>query len=217
MNLSQQKQRLDAVGVLATGANMVEYRQIPGFPAYRVGTDGSVWTCRRKGGNDRSAERLTAVWRPMKLHAHGGYLRVNLVRDGKHYSRPAHCLVLEAFVGPCPLGMEACHFPDTERSNNRLDNLRWDTRSENMRDKFRDTMGRSEKACVRCGVLKPLAEFFTDARAVDGRKTSCKPCHTEQAHATRDRDKKRLANRLWMKRYRAAGRQGGGRWLGPRS
>jgi hypothetical protein len=47
-----------------------------------------------------------------------------------------HRLVLEAFVGPCPAGMEACH-NNGVRTDNRLENLRWDTRSANCRDRIR--------------------------------------------------------------------------------
>jgi hypothetical protein len=46
-----------------------------------------------------------------------------------------HRLVLEAFIGPCPEGMEACHFPDKDSGNNRLSNLRWDTHQRNMSDR----------------------------------------------------------------------------------
>lgn len=42
-------------------------------------------------------------------------------------------LVLEAFVGPCPEGMEACHW-DGKRDNDRLSNLRWDTHAANFED-----------------------------------------------------------------------------------
>ena len=45
-----------------------------------------------------------------------------------------HRLVLTAFVGPCPEGMEACH-NDGTRNNNHVDNLRWDTRTNNNLDK----------------------------------------------------------------------------------
>ncbi len=44
-----------------------------------------------------------------------------------------HRLVLEAFVGPCPEGMECCH-GDGDRANASLTNLRWDTRSANTID-----------------------------------------------------------------------------------
>lgn len=46
-----------------------------------------------------------------------------------------HRLVLEAFVGPCPAGMEARHFPDRSTANNRLDNLSWDTKIQNAADR----------------------------------------------------------------------------------
>lgn len=46
-------------------------------------------------------------------------------------------LILEAFVGLCPDGMECCH-NDDDRSNNRLDNLRWDTHRENVKDGYKN-------------------------------------------------------------------------------
>lgn len=47
-----------------------------------------------------------------------------------------HRLVLAAFVGPCPEGMEGCH-NDGNPLNNRLDNLRWDTPKANAQDAVR--------------------------------------------------------------------------------
>lgn len=46
-------------------------------------------------------------------------------------------MVLETFVGPCPAGMEACHDPDNDPTNNRIENLRWGTRKENAQDRVR--------------------------------------------------------------------------------
>jgi hypothetical protein len=65
-----------------------------------------------------------------------GYLYVNLKRVGSQSQRAVHRLVLEAFVGPCPPGMEGCH-NDGDQLNNRLDNLRWDTPSNNKLDSVR--------------------------------------------------------------------------------
>lgn len=48
----------------------------------------------------------------------------------------AHRLVLEAFVGPCPEGMQACH-NDGDRMNTRVGNLRWDTPKANSADRWR--------------------------------------------------------------------------------
>lgn len=63
-----------------------------------------------------------------------GYVRVGLCKAGKVRLRYVHKLVLEAFVGSCPKGMETCHFPDQDRTNNHLNNLRWGTRKSNRQD-----------------------------------------------------------------------------------
>ena len=59
---------------------------------------------------------------------------VDLIRGGKKHRKYVSRIVLEAFRGPCPKGMEACHDPDPDVNNNRLENLRWDTHLENMND-----------------------------------------------------------------------------------
>lgn len=62
-----------------------------------------------------------------------GYKRVDLCRSGSVKHRSIHSLVLEAFVGPRPVGKFGLHGDDNP-SNNRLDNLRWGTPSENNQD-----------------------------------------------------------------------------------
>lgn len=66
-----------------------------------------------------------------------GHLVVKLYAKG-HRPRTVrvHTLVLEAFVGSCPTGLEACHW-DGRPANNRRTNLRWDTRSANVLDSVR--------------------------------------------------------------------------------
>ena len=61
-----------------------------------------------------------------------GYRVLTLGKSRKQFR--AHCLVLEAFVGPRPDGMEGCH-GDGDKDNNALRNLRWDTPSGNAADR----------------------------------------------------------------------------------
>ena len=78
--------------------------------------------------------------RVLKLISRGGrrnYFVVTLTDSSRHLHDYVHRLVLEAFVGPCPDGMVACHYNDIG-TDNRLENLRWDTPSENTKDLVRN-------------------------------------------------------------------------------
>lgn len=113
-----------------------KYKIIAEFSDYAVGTDGSI--CRRGSF--------------LKTHLmHNGYKRVILCApNGKRRRALVHRLVLEAFVGPCPRGMEACH-ENGIRDDNRLSNLRWDTRKNNFAD--RDRHGTTARG-TRHGMVK---------------------------------------------------------------
>jgi type II secretory pathway pseudopilin PulG len=76
-------------------------------------------------GRVRSVDRMVLKGRPDR----NGYPRVNL--RGK--TKTVHRLVLESFIGPCPDGQVACHANDI-KTDNRLENLRWDTPDANARD-----------------------------------------------------------------------------------
>lgn len=119
---------------------IVEYRPVIDFPGYRVGSDGSVWTCwakRSLGIGKGSHHYISDKWVQKKPYPNtkNGYLYVMLSRGGKKCLRLVHQLVLEAFVGPRPPGMEACHDPNPDRRDCRLENLRWDTRANNTADR----------------------------------------------------------------------------------
>lgn len=73
-----------------------------------------------------------------------GYRKVALCRDGKQAHRYVHAIVLETFVGHRPPRMEAAH-GNGRRDDNRLANLRWDTRAGNFADKIaHGTVSRGE-------------------------------------------------------------------------
>jgi hypothetical protein len=103
------------------------YRAVHNFPKYRVGRDGSVWSFR------------CLKWKRLKCRSVGSYLQVTLRCRYSSRVRQAyvHSLILETFVGPCPSGMESCHWDD-EGLNNSVDNLRWGTRKENTQDAIRN-------------------------------------------------------------------------------
>lgn len=95
---------------------MSERRPVAGFDRYTVSKSGEVY----------SAGRVA----PLKKNPQHGYYRVCLYKNGKSVTRFVHTVVLEAFVGPRPLGMEAAHL-DGDKSNNCAENLAWVSPKEN--------------------------------------------------------------------------------------
>lgn len=61
---------------------------------------------------------------------------VTLYKDKLGKNKQIHRAVLEAFVSPCPPGMEGCHNDGNPRNNNVL-NLRWDTHKGNHQDRIK--------------------------------------------------------------------------------
>ena len=113
---------------------MACYKSVIEDPGYRVGDDGSVWTClKRVGLGDGGGVRYVAgnEWSLLIPIVHkSGHLWVR-IRGVRRY---VHRLVLEAFTGPCPDGMEVRHFPDRNPANNAAANLVWGTHQQNIHD-----------------------------------------------------------------------------------
>lgn len=94
---------------------------------YRVGNDGTVWTCHNgKWG-------IGSDWRQLKPGVNNKYGRQIVSLGRGSGSRYVHHLVLLSFVCPRPYGMECLH-NNGNAGDNRLSNLRWGTRAENDSD-----------------------------------------------------------------------------------
>jgi len=125
----------------------VKYKTIERFAGYRFGDDGSVWSRWVRVGPQISKSRhaMSGPWtalRPFK--SLNGYPYIKLFN--RKYT--VHRLILEAFIGPAPKGMWACH-ENGVRDDNRLANLRWDTPRNNSRDMiFHETLVFGEKSGV---------------------------------------------------------------------
>ena len=63
-----------------------------------------------------------------------GYVVATLMKDRRPIRKGMHVVVCEAFIGPRPTGNVAAH-GNGVRDDNRLENLRWASNSENEADK----------------------------------------------------------------------------------
>lgn len=111
---------------------MIEkWKPIPGFRGYDASSQGNIRSYRTMGRNSYIASTPQRILGPGSDPA--GYLGVNLRRNGKTYHVRIATLVMLTFVGPRPDGLEICH-GDSNRQNNQLNNLRYDTKAGNEAD-----------------------------------------------------------------------------------
>ena len=99
------------------------WKPIPSSPHYEASSLGQIRSLIARRGTRKIPKIL-------KLYpGERGYLQVSVNRK----TRRVHNLVLEAFVGPKPEGLESCH-NDSNKLNNSISNLRYDTRMGNVSD-----------------------------------------------------------------------------------
>lgn len=112
-----------------------EWRPVLGWEGYyEVSNQGRVKSVTRT--TDDGLTIYGRLRQPAMQGRGNPYWQVHLMRGGRDapfYRVAVHRLVLESFVGPCPPGMEACH-NNGNGFDNRVENLRWDTHENNMRD-----------------------------------------------------------------------------------
>ena len=84
----------------------------------------------------RDASKI--AWRKLagKRHIRSGHIDIHMRVHGKKKFAKAHQLILFAFVGPKPNGMECRHL-NGNPADNRLENLVWGTRRENVFDSIK--------------------------------------------------------------------------------
>jgi hypothetical protein len=145
---------------------------IPEYEDHYVASDkGRIYSFNGRRGEHRFL-KLT----PHKCGNGALYYVVSLHKEGRQKQFMVHRLILLAFVGPCPDDMEACHWDD-DSSNNRLGNLRWDTKSANELDKVRNG-NHYEASKTACSQGHPYTLENTSIKSDGSRR--CKTCHREQ-------------------------------------
>lgn len=109
------------------------WKDIKGYEGlYQISNYGNI---KRFYKNTQKRSVLFKILKPQQTTKYG-HLNIRLYKNNKWEIFYVHRLVLEIFVGPCPFGMECRHLDGNPR-NNRLENLCWGTRIENMRDSIK--------------------------------------------------------------------------------
>lgn len=156
-----------------------QWRPVVGYEGqYEVSDKGEVrsigrWLTKRTRWG--SVSQFWHAGRPLQWTDRGeGYHEVGLNRGGKQRQMKVHRLVLEAFVGPCPDGMEGCH-ANGNPADNRLENLRWDTHSSNVADSVEHGT-HSKTRIARCPRRHTLTAPNLDPSQLASGRRSCWAC-----------------------------------------
>lgn len=151
------------------------WKPVPGYEdLYEVSSLGRVRSLGRVDPLGRNV--APRVMKPAVRR--DGYGAVALWRDGVKVQWLVHRLVLTAFVGECPPSLEGCHNDGNPR-NNRLDNLRWDTRSENQLDRVKHGTHHSANL-THCTFGHPFEKRNLKNKTTDGRRR-CLACDRARA------------------------------------
>ena len=130
------------------------WKDVPGHGGhYEASSFGRIRVKQRvvfKG--HRTGRNISQTYKPRLLSLKGrdkyGHISVHIGVGGVKYSVFVHRLVLLAFVGPQPEGMECCH-NNGIAFDNRPENLRWDTHFNNNGDrKKHGNYAVGEKHCM---------------------------------------------------------------------
>jgi hypothetical protein len=129
-----------------------ELTPIPDWLGYYLSRDGRLWSTVYRGSR--------GVPRARKLSRYGRYVMATLydTTNGRTWWVRFHRLMLMVFVGPCPPGMDGCHYDDIH-TNNHIDNLRWDYPVANAAD--RDRNGKTHRG------ENNSVSLLTDAQVIE--------------------------------------------------
>ena len=150
---------------------------------YEVSNLGNVRSLDRVVASSYGATRTVKGKILTQSNDRDGYLWVNLKDGARRTRKSVHSLVMGAFVGERPKGMDIAHKND-DPFDNRLANLRYCTRSENMMDMVKNG-GHFRMQQDRCA----NGHKFVDANLINSKKKSghrgCKACERARGYLQR--------------------------------
>lgn len=145
---------------------MEKWKEIKDFENYWVSTEGRVWSEKR---NKFLKARVSK----------DGHLRVGVCQNGKHYWRSIHRLVAEAFIENRENKPEVAHI-NRDTKDNRVENLRWATSSENNNNKDFNSFREKRGTTIIEKINDEVSIAYPALRAVPGIKQNALSNHVRK-------------------------------------
>ena len=130
-------------------------KSIINFPNYSITKDGRIWSKPKQRSWGRGLLH-NGRWLKPQIDK-DGYLRISLRKDGASKLLGVHRLVLETYVGPCPEGKESHHINGI-KADDRIENLMWVTKSENIQDSVKQGIHPSARQNGEKNLMAKLIE-----------------------------------------------------------
>lgn len=155
-----------------------QWRAVRGFEDYyEVSDQGRVRSRDRKTPNSLTGGENLVKGVVLKGRVNrGGYLQFTLSVAQKNTTRTAHRLVAQAFI-PNPKGLPLVLHGTNGKEDNSVQNLRWGTARDNMRDKRRDgTNYHANK--THC---PQKHQYSAENTTLEAGSRKCKKCASERS------------------------------------
>lgn len=105
---------------------METWKRIAGFEDYEVSNLGRV----KRVTLGRGTSAVGGI-KKLQVNIRSGYIQINLSKKSKKYRKPVHRLVALAFIAN-PENLPQVNHKDGVKANNKVQNLEWCTRQQNM-------------------------------------------------------------------------------------
>ena len=118
------------------------WKDVKGFEGkYKISNYGRVLSLNYRNTDKKQLLRLSKTV--------DGYVKVRLQYKGKDISERVHRVVAEAFI-PNPNNKETVNHIDGNKENNRVDNLEWADRSEQLYHAYSKGLRKTKKGTSNC-------------------------------------------------------------------
>ena len=125
-----------------------EWRDIEGYEGYyQVSNFGRVKSLDRIQTQKRGNKYYNRKYKSQIIKSyltHKGYCAIGVTKNNKHKNFAVHRLVAKAFI-PNPKNKPQVNHIDGNKENNRVDNLEWNTGSENLKHAYKNKL----KLCTK--------------------------------------------------------------------
>lgn len=103
------------------------------YEGYEASSHGNIRSVDKIGVRGMGVNKLRKGKVLKQRESATGYLRVNIMVEGKHKTVSSHRIVCSAFHGAPPYEKAQVNHKDGNKKNNKPDNLEWCTGAENQR------------------------------------------------------------------------------------